>query len=113
MIKQNKIHRFPWNQATMLSYIVDILIFHNIASVSYFTTSASLILLFVSICLHHSAFYKRLQYTLDESKTLKNHQNMDKIIRNVIEFHISVKEYVEISNIIVHFYNYLVILVGF
>ena len=52
-----------------------------------------ILLLFVSICVHHQAFCKIFEYSIDEwNQCDDKNQNDEKFIFDLMQFHISVKE---------------------
>lgn len=64
-----------------------------ITAPAYFITNSILLWLFVSICLHNRAFYQMFEHTirqLDESNEI--HKDDKKILYELIQFHVMVKE---------------------
>ena len=83
----------PWNQETPLGYFFEICI-SLICMESYLIDNGAFLLLFISICLHHWAFYKMFQKSL---KALDRHDNIRKTkehIHHLVEFYILIKEWV-------------------
>lgn len=82
--------RLPWDQTTIFGYFGTIL-FSTICADVYLFMNGSILLLFVSICLHHQAFSQivhDLAIQLDAQKSTNDARAM---ICNLIEFHLSVK----------------------
>lgn len=92
----NKLYSLPWNQSDLLGYFFEICFgLYNFEA--YFIASGALLLLFISICWHHQAFYKMIQHTANKLELPdQNRNDKDQIIRKLITFHISAKEYVEL-----------------
>lgn len=99
-IKINFIHfcsprSLPWDQRTPLGYFSE-LIFSNLYAASYLISNGTLFLLFISICLHHLAFYEIVQYSLDKLDRLDGNRNEEmKVFYDLIQFHILVKRSVD------------------
>ena len=81
----------PWNQTTKLGYFMEI-ICDIILGTSYFLANGSLLLLFISICLHHLAFYNRFKYSISKLGNSKNPENDKKLLCDLIQFHNLAKE---------------------
>lgn len=80
----------PWNQDTIIGYISEICVV--IASGQcYLIINGAAIVLFVSICRHHEAFYKMIKHDIQEMDSAKGDANHI-LLRRLITFHISVKE---------------------
>lgn len=91
-------HRLPWDSSTLIGFIGEIC-FVLISYHFYNIINGSAILLFISICLHHRAFYKMIQHSigkLDCSVNHQNHQNRDQLFCELIHFHISAQKLEEI-----------------
>lgn len=81
----------PWNQAIKLGYFMEI--FYDIVfGDMYLLANGSMLLLFISICLHHLAFYKRFKYTTSKLGDPQNPNNDKKILCDLIQFHKLVNE---------------------
>lgn len=81
----------PWDQETPLGYFGEICI-SMICIEAYLLDNGALVLLFISMCLHHQAFYKMFQHSLLKLNRPDKNRNDKKHICNLIRFHISVKE---------------------
>lgn len=91
LLKLNTIRSLPWDTTTLTGYIGEIIFDINLAEAFYIATGV-LLLLFMSICLHHRAFYKRFQHSLRALDQPNEIENIDKFICDLIRFHISIKE---------------------
>lgn len=86
-------HRLPWNQSTFLGYFVEI--FGGILySEGYYLQNGVLLLLFLSICIHHQAFYKMFQYLTVELNHDDGNRCVQKHMGKLVRFHVSAKEWV-------------------
>lgn len=80
--------RLPWNQQTLFGYIAE-LCFHEFYVVTYCMT-ASLILLFVCVTLHHQAMCKMFEHFLDQMDESDARTKLN--ICQLIKLHISAKK---------------------
>lgn len=80
----------PWNQTTPFGYVWGSL-FSITAGTSYFIINGAVLLIFVSICLHHQAFYEMFLHSINEFERLKNKQNGKQQLCKVIDFHTTTK----------------------
>lgn len=88
-------HSLPWDQRTPLGYFSE-LIFSYLYAASYLISNGTLFLLFISICLHHLAFYEIVQYSLDKLDQPDGNRNEQiKVFYDLIQFHILVKRSVD------------------
>lgn len=81
----------PWNQSTFLGYIAE----QNLMCFfggTYMVGDGVVLLLFVSICMHHQAFYEMFEFSINEWNQLDANPNDDQFILDQIRFHISVKK---------------------
>lgn len=84
------LYSLPWNQNTPFGYVGESSFV--IASAEAFCIgNGSTFLLFISICIHHHAFYKIYKYSINKCKNNGNHCD-EKLLCNLIRFHISIKE---------------------
>lgn len=81
----------PWNQETLVGYIGEIW-FDVIVSESYFITNGAILLLFMSICLHHQAFYRMFEKSVQELDHFDSKRNDEELLCNLIRFHVRSKE---------------------
>lgn len=79
----------PWNQNTLSGYFSEI--FFDILTGEAFLTSGSFILFFISLCLHHQAFYFVFQHLVRKLGKMSEKRNDEDTLRKMIRFHISVK----------------------
>lgn len=56
--------------------------------------NGTILLLFISMCLHHRAFYKMMKNSIDKLNQKSNDEIRcdEKFLRDLIQFHISSKE---------------------
>lgn len=83
----------PWNQTALLGYVAEagiVTIFGDVYACEIFT----LLLLFVSICLYHQAFYKMFKYWVDKWNRKERNNSNEMFLCDLIRFHIMVEEYV-------------------
>lgn len=61
---------------------------------SYMIANGTILLLFISMCLHHRAFYKMMKHSIDKLNQKSNDEIRcdEKFLRDLIQFHISSKE---------------------
>lgn len=82
----------PWNEHTLVGYIAE-LSYHVASGVMYLLSETVFMLLFISLCLHHRAFYKMFCHSLNE---INEHLNDTKIgeqhLVRLIRFYVTVKE---------------------
>lgn len=81
----------PWNEKTFIGYIC-MTLFDIVAIEYYMIISGSLLLTFISICLHHRAFYKRFRCSVYKLEKPDEHKNDKEILCEMIRFHITAKE---------------------
>lgn len=86
-----KCHRWPWNQQTPLGYVGEI-ITCLLSGEAYLIPNGAFLLLFICISLNHRAFYKRFEYSLGKFDELDASRNGKVLIRDIIQFHISIKK---------------------
>ena len=85
-------HSLPWNRDELLGYFGEIMLTLLSGEAGIFVIT-TLILLFISICYYHQAFYKIFKQTLkklDRSMGDKNYKKL--LLHDLIEFHVLVKE---------------------
>lgn len=83
----------PWDQSTPHGYFADVL-FCIASGECYLIINGTLLILFVSICWHHQAFYERFRHSVLELNYPRNKSNANEILCELIRFHTTVKEYV-------------------
>lgn len=81
---------FPWNQKTFFGYLGEVLLSSTIGNI-YVFCNGTLILLFISVCLHHQAFYKRHRYLVNRLQYINHSWKNKETFHDLIQFHISVK----------------------
>lgn len=93
-ITQFLIQRLPWNQKTIGGYAAEIFV-NWITGEAYFITTGAILLLCISMCLQHRSFYERFQHSLHRlnSHEIQTKLNQEELLRDLIHFHITVKEY--------------------
>lgn len=94
---EKKIMHFssPWDKTTMLGYFGEI-VQTWIAAEIYLIVNGVALVLFISICIHHRAFYKIFKHSIHEWNSCQKNQNHDEdrgsiFVRDLIHFHILVK----------------------
>lgn len=102
-----EIHEFinfslPWDQSTPIGYSGDVL-FCIASGECYLIINGALIILFVSIWCCHEAFFKRFHLSVLRLNHPENKPNTNKMLRELIHSHITVKEYVHCP-LLPHFY---------
>lgn len=81
----------PWDQQTPIGYFA-IILFSNLAAQAYLLTNGITLLLFISICLQHRAFYKVVEHSL-RKLDYKDGKRLDKeSLCKLIRFHMMIKE---------------------
>ena len=83
----------PWNQTTLLGYFGEST-FMMFSGETFVYANGIMMLIFISICIHHLAFYEMLKYSIEKWNRLKKNQNDERFICNQIHFHNTVKEWV-------------------
>lgn len=81
----------PWNQGTIRGYLAENG-FDIFYAGLYLISNGSILLLFVSICSHHQAFYEMLRYSTLRLDNPGTNQTADERLNYLIRFQISVKE---------------------
>lgn len=81
----------PWDLTTPIGYICGSL-FSITAGTSYFIINGTVLLIFVSIGLHHQAFYEMFLHLINEFERLKEKQNGKQHLCKVIDFHATTKQ---------------------
>lgn len=80
----------PWSQRTHLGYAATIFLSIMMGE-SYLILNGSILLLFISICLHHRAFYKRFENSMHRFNSSVHEKRANEILCEVIDFHNCVK----------------------
>lgn len=84
-------HSLPYNQTTPLGYFGDV-----VASIAigqgYLITSGSIMILFISICLHHRTFFNMFQHFTRKLDQSNRNQSDHECLCHLIRFHLMVKE---------------------
>lgn len=83
----------PWDQTTAMGYIGE-LAFSMPIGLGYFSINGGFLLLFISICQHHQAFYKIFEQSVNKLTRSNDENNRcdARVLCNVIRFHIKIKE---------------------
>lgn len=84
-------HSLAWNRETPLGYAGEIMYFLWTAE-GYIFVNASIVLLFVAICLQHGAFYEMYCFELKKFNRVDKHRNNQQFLADLIEFHLSFKK---------------------
>lgn len=80
----------PIDQTTLIGYVSEIVFCISFAG-AYFIANGALLLLFVSICLHHAAFSKVVQHRIAKLSVRQKEQSDAELLRDLVRFHVSVK----------------------
>lgn len=92
VVNINEIFRLPWNQTNLFGYVGETCF--SIYSVeSYYFTNGSILLLFISICLHHRGFLKVFHLLMNRINSCDDVETNKKRFADLIEFHVSAKEW--------------------
>lgn len=76
----------PWDQRTLLGYLgMDMFIV--CCGESYYFTNGSLLMLFVSICLHHKIFFKTFRNAVQRLDSPEEITDQKKFFCELIQFH--------------------------
>lgn len=96
----------PWNQSTILGYFGEIC-FILVSCESGLLVNGTIVIIFISLGLHHCAFCKLLKHIIDESNRCHRKQCNKKLLRDLVRFHATVKEYVFIAHKLLKIQNIL------
>lgn len=80
----------PWDQTTLVGYVKE-LGFLIATGFGFFSCYAAFLLLFISICQHHQAFYKMIKHSVNKLKRSDQNRCGPKFLRDLMRFHISIK----------------------
>lgn len=83
--------RLPWNQSTYFGYFGEIA-FSIITTEAYFLVVGSVFLLFISMCLYYWSFCEMVDKSISMWNELDGNRFDFDSIRDLIRFHMSVKE---------------------
>lgn len=92
---------FPWSFQSLLGYFVEV-VYDVIISEAYFISNGTLILLFISLCVHHRAFLRCFEVYADKLNVIPSKVRRDssvkmdekkKLLFELIRFHASIKWY--------------------
>lgn len=64
-----------------------------VCAVLVFISNGAILLLFISLCLHHRGFYKVFRYSAFQLNTPDRNRNDEEHLRQMIHFHVSVKKW--------------------
>lgn len=87
----HEIYSFPWDQSTFAGYVAEIAFAINVSE-AFLITNGTLLLLFMSICLHHQAFYEMFHHSVRKLDQMDKDRIGAELARNLICFHIKAKE---------------------
>ena len=73
----------PWDQTTVVGYLCKLIFSISVAEV-FFLFRGSLVLLYISMCLQHQAFYKRFRYSLQN--LANENRNDQEFLSDLIQF---------------------------
>lgn len=83
----------PFNQSTLVGYVLQVAYTINFSEM-YYIANATFLILFITICLHNQAFYKMFRHSLQKLDQTNQDRNVQKILCDLIHFHITTKELV-------------------
>ena len=66
--------------------------FTALAGFGYLIVDGAFLLLFISICMHHQAFFKMFEHTIDKTNESDGNRCDAKFLRDLIRFHTYAKE---------------------
>lgn len=81
----------PWNQNTLLGYFGESL-FIMICGIWHIFAIGVMMLFYISMCIHHHAFYEMIRNSLDKWNQRDENENDVKFVCDQIRFHITIKE---------------------
>lgn len=90
IILYNNRFRFYWNQRTPFGYFAEfgaIVLF----GFAYLAVMGTFLVLFISMSLHHQAFYKMFQHKVDEMNRSNEKHCAELFLRHLIRFHTEAK----------------------
>lgn len=94
---KNNRFSLPWDQTTLWGYFSEVVSLIGVI-IGYFIPISTILMLFVSMCLYHRAFYEIFEHSIDQFQQQNNGESPIedqcemKSIDDLIHFHISVKE---------------------
>lgn len=84
--------RLPWNQHTLIGWMVETIFYLNSASTFLFV-NAVFLTFFITICEYHSAFYELFRSEIERMNgMIELHQNVKRIICDSIKLHAAAKK---------------------
>lgn len=92
-VKIDSFFRLPWNQTTPIGYFGEIWLSTWFAG-CYFFMNGVVFLLFISMCLHHQAFYRMLKHSLNAFDYPNEKRNDKRMLCKLIRFYNTVREWV-------------------
>lgn len=84
-------HSLPWDQRTPFTYFIEVLI-DIVLGEFYWIVTGLYAMLFISLCLHSSAFHKIYLTLVSALCSSDGKDNKDEILRELVHFHQSAKE---------------------
>lgn len=85
----NLIFSFPWNQNTLIGFSAE-LTMDMLMGGAYFFVNSVVLMLFISICLHHDAFNKMFRHSLHEldqsNQDRARERDNEERLRQLIDF---------------------------
>lgn len=81
----------PWDQQNAIGYFCK-MVFDFLVGETYLIVNGGVLLLFVSISMHHRAFYNIFEHSLRQLGDPNRSRNDVELLRHLINFHILVKE---------------------
>lgn len=84
----------PLDQRTPLGYFGEVCLFTS-GILTCLLANGALLLLFVSVCWHHQAFYEMFRHSVRKLNVPNEYQNDAELLCQLIRFHILVKRWVE------------------
>ena len=84
------ISSLPWDQNTPFGYVGEIL-YCIVVGEAYFISNGMFLLLLIALCVHHQAFSKMFECSVQKFDQTDANQDDHEYLADLIEFHISIK----------------------
>lgn len=81
----------PWNQSTNIGYSVEVTL--SISDPEFYMVSNGVfLLLFVSLCQHHRAFYEIVEFTTRKIGIEENYESNAYLFGDIVKIHAAAKK---------------------
>lgn len=81
------------------------MIFVSTVAETYFLVNGAFLILFISICFHHRAFYKIFESTIEQLGNTNSSYNDKLLLCQLVKFHVSVTECVDSFSWLLHLHQ--------